>query len=175
MDSAANLQARNAIGRPAFGFMVKQLKSQSTEAVLPLFLILSAILAVVGCFSLLLFYFSQPTIYPNPGLAAYAPPPGTRLLPLLRMSNAPELVNLPDEPPSPLWRKRKIQRCPRALLADALAWSAMTMAVGRRTMVSSGILDMAIGAAIVLGAALAKSAVVPSPRSSVSGERRLIP
>jgi hypothetical protein len=50
--------------------MVKQLKSQSDESVLPVFLILSAILAVVGSFWLLLFYFSQPTIFPNPGLAA---------------------------------------------------------------------------------------------------------
>jgi hypothetical protein len=82
--------------------MIKQLKSQSDESVLPLALILSTILAVVGCFWLLLFYFSQPTIYPNPGLAAYVPPPGTRLLPLLRKSDAPKLANLPDEPPSPL-------------------------------------------------------------------------
>jgi hypothetical protein len=82
--------------------MVKRLKSQSDESVLPVILMLSAILAVVGCFWLLLFYFSQPTIYPNPGLAAYVPPPGTRLLPLLRKSDAPELANLPDEPPSPL-------------------------------------------------------------------------
>jgi hypothetical protein len=82
--------------------MVKQLKSQSDESVLPVFLILNAILAVVGSLWLLLFYFSQPTIYPNPGLAAYVPPPGTRLLPLLRKSDAPELANLQDEPPSPL-------------------------------------------------------------------------
>jgi hypothetical protein len=84
------------------GFMVKPLKSQINESVLPVFLILSAILAAVGCFSLLLFCFSKPTIYPNPGLAAYAPPPGTRLLPLPRKSDAPELANLPDEAPSPL-------------------------------------------------------------------------
>jgi len=82
--------------------MVKPLKSQINESVLPVFLILSAILAVVGCFSLLLFYFSEPTTYPNPGLAAYVPPPGTRLVPLPRKSDAPELGNLPDEPSSPL-------------------------------------------------------------------------
>ncbi len=84
---------------PRSGLMVKHLKSQSDEWALPVFLILSAILAVVGSFWLLLFHFSQPAIYPNPGLAAYVPPPGTRLLPLLRKSDAPELANLPDEPP----------------------------------------------------------------------------
>jgi hypothetical protein len=81
--------------------MVKRLKSRSNESVLPLFWIVSAILAVVGCYSLLLFHFSQPTIYPNPGLAAYLPPPATRLLPLLRRSDAPELASIPDEPLSP--------------------------------------------------------------------------
>jgi hypothetical protein len=138
--------------------MVKQLKSQSDESVLPVFLILSAILTVVGSLWLLLFYFSQPTIYPNPGLAAYVPPPGTRLLPLLRKSDAPELANLQDEPPSPMppWRKLKIKKCSRALLAGALAWPSVRMSTGYRIMVSNRILDMAIGAAIVLGAALAK-------------------
>jgi hypothetical protein len=82
--------------------MVKQLRSQSGELVLPMFLILSAILAEVGCFWLLLFCFSQPTIYPNLGLAAYVPPPATQLVPILRKSDAPEVANLPDEPPSPL-------------------------------------------------------------------------
>jgi hypothetical protein len=84
------------------GFMGKRLKSQTDESVLPVLLILSAILAVVGSFSLLLFHFSQPTTYPNPGLAAYRPPPATRLIPVPRNSDAPELANLPDQPPSPL-------------------------------------------------------------------------
>jgi hypothetical protein len=84
------------------GFMGKPLKSQIDESVLPVLLILSAILAVVGSVSLLLFHFSQPTTYPNPGLAAYRPPPAPRLIPLPRKSDAPELANLPDEPPSPL-------------------------------------------------------------------------
>ena len=81
--------------------MVERLKFQSGESALPLFWIVTAISAVVGCFSLLLFYFSQPTIYPNPGLARYMPPPGTRLLPLPRKSDAPELADIPAEPPSP--------------------------------------------------------------------------
>jgi hypothetical protein len=70
------------------------------ELALPLLWIVSAILGVFGCFWLLLFYFSQPTTYPNPGLAAFNPPAGTRLLPLPRKSDAPELADLPDEPPS---------------------------------------------------------------------------
>jgi hypothetical protein len=80
--------------------MVKRLKSPGDELVLPLFWILSAILAVFGCFWILLFYFSQPTKYPNPGLAAFVPPAGTRLLPLPRKSDAPELADLPEESPS---------------------------------------------------------------------------
>jgi hypothetical protein len=61
---------------------------------------LSAILVVFGALSLFLFYFSHPATYPNPGLAAFSPPPGTRLLPLPRKSDAPEIADLPDEPPS---------------------------------------------------------------------------
>ena len=80
--------------------MVKRLKSPGDELVLPLFWIVSAILAVFGCFWILLFYFSQPTKYPNPGLAAFVPPAGTRLLPLPRKSDAPELADLPEESPS---------------------------------------------------------------------------
>jgi hypothetical protein len=59
-------------------------------------------------------------------------------------------------PPLPPWRKLKIKRGSRALLAGALAWPSMRMTIGHRIMVSNGILDMTIGAAIVLGAALAK-------------------
>jgi hypothetical protein len=82
--------------------MVKRVKAQGDELARPLFWIASAILAVIGSFSLLLFYFSQPTIYPNPGLAAFNPPPATRLLPLPRESDAPELADLPNEPsPAP--------------------------------------------------------------------------
>ena len=82
--------------------MVKRSKSRSDEWAPPLFSIIGAITAIVGCFWLLLFDLSRPTIYPNLGLAAYTPPPGTRLLPLPRKSGAQELADLPDEPPSPL-------------------------------------------------------------------------
>src|SRR5437016_13391701 len=37
----------------------------------------------------------QPRILPNPGLAAYEPPPATRLIPLPHKTDAPELAELP--------------------------------------------------------------------------------
>jgi hypothetical protein len=68
----------------------------------PLFCFLGAILAAAGCFFFLLHSLYQPTINRNPGVAAYVPPPGTRLVPLPRKSDAPELADLPADPPSPL-------------------------------------------------------------------------
>jgi hypothetical protein len=61
-----------------------------------------AVTGVVACFWFSLFYLSRPTSVPNPGLTAYTPPPGTRLLPLPHMSEAPELADVPNEPTSPL-------------------------------------------------------------------------
>jgi hypothetical protein len=64
---------------------------------------LGAATVVAGCFGLLFMVLMQPDKYPNPGLAAYTPPPGTRLLPLPRKSDAPELAELPPtQVPSPL-------------------------------------------------------------------------
>jgi hypothetical protein len=54
--------------------------------------------AVASCLVVLLLFLMQPEKYPNPGLAAYTPPPGTRLLPLPRKSDAPELAELPPSP-----------------------------------------------------------------------------
>jgi hypothetical protein len=82
--------------------MAETWKSQSDEWVVPLFWFLSAILAGAACLFLLLYSLSKPTEYANPGIAAYTPPPGTRLLPLPRKSDAPELAELPAEPSSPL-------------------------------------------------------------------------
>ena len=60
------------------------------------------IVAGAACVFLALYELSQPTINPNPGLAAYTPPPATRLVPLPRQSDAPELAELPvDLPPAP--------------------------------------------------------------------------
>jgi hypothetical protein len=72
------------------------------ESALPLFWTTTAIAAIVGSFWLFVIYLSQPTFYPNPGLAAYTPPAGTRLIPLLRESDAPELADVPEEPTPPL-------------------------------------------------------------------------
>jgi hypothetical protein len=65
-----------------------------------------AMVAAGGLFFLLLFTLARPTVYENPGLSAYAPPPATRLVPLPRESDAPELVDVagtpsPSTSPSP--------------------------------------------------------------------------
>jgi hypothetical protein len=44
------------------------------------------------------YWLMQPRVFPNPGLAAYKPPPGTRLIPLPRKMDAPALVELPAVP-----------------------------------------------------------------------------
>jgi len=69
----------------------------------PVICLLGAI-SVVGFFGFALFYLSQPAIYPNPGLPAYTPPPATRLVPLPRISDAPEIAPATrrDEPASAL-------------------------------------------------------------------------
>jgi hypothetical protein len=40
-------------------------------------------------------WLMQPRVLPNVGLAAYQPPPGTRIIPLPRKMDAPELAELP--------------------------------------------------------------------------------
>jgi hypothetical protein len=45
---------------------------------------------------LVLFWLMQPKVLENPGMAAYHPPPGTRLVPVPRKSDAPELASLPE-------------------------------------------------------------------------------
>jgi hypothetical protein len=82
--------------------MAETWKSPSDEWAVPLFWFLSMILAGAACLFLLLHSLSKPTEYANPGIAAYTPFPSTRLLPLPRKSDAPELAELPAEPPSPL-------------------------------------------------------------------------
>jgi hypothetical protein len=99
----ADLQAiGNIKGSSALGPMMKTYGSDLDERALPLLWTVLAITGVVACFWFSLFYLSRPTSFPNPGLAAYTPPPGTRLLPLPRVSDAPELADVPIEPTSPL-------------------------------------------------------------------------
>jgi hypothetical protein len=45
---------------------------------------------------LLLYWLMQPKALENPGMASYRPPPATRLEPVPRESDAPELANLPE-------------------------------------------------------------------------------
>ncbi len=63
----------------------------------PLLGVSSAILAGAAGIFALIFFLCQPTVSPNPGVAAFAPPPATRLVPLPRISDAPELAELPAE------------------------------------------------------------------------------
>jgi hypothetical protein len=78
----------------------KSYGSLSEEWGVPMLAVFGTILAGAACFFLLTYYLFQPTLSPNPGLAAYTPPPGTRLVPLPRKSDAPELAELPAEPSS---------------------------------------------------------------------------
>ena len=45
---------------------------------------------------LMLYWLMQPKVLENPGMAAYHPPPSTRLVPVPRESEAPELASLPE-------------------------------------------------------------------------------
>jgi hypothetical protein len=58
--------------------------------------VLSLMCGVTVSLFLLLYWLMQPKVLENPGMAAYHPPPGTRLVPLPRKSDAPELANLPE-------------------------------------------------------------------------------
>jgi hypothetical protein len=81
--------------------MAKTLDLQSDEWAAPLLSVLCAILAAAAGFFLLLYFHCQPTVTFNPGLAAYTPPPATRLVPLPRQSTAPELAELTPAAASP--------------------------------------------------------------------------
>jgi hypothetical protein len=94
-------------------------KPQSDELAAPLFWMLSANLAAAAGFFLLLYFLHQPTISPNAGVAAYMPPPGTRLIPLPRRSDAPELVDLSADPASALSALAQAQTSDQHAKADA--------------------------------------------------------
>lgn len=64
------------------------------ERLLPCFWTVGTIAALTFAFWFLIIYLSHPTVYPNPGLAAYNPPPGTRLLPAATPDGCPELAEL---------------------------------------------------------------------------------
>jgi hypothetical protein len=103
------------------GSMTRQPRLSAQESVLPLVGTVSAIAAIIGCFWFFVLYLSQPTTFPNPGLAAYTSPVGTRLIPLPRESDAPELAEVQEELPSP-----------RSAMAQA-SFSSVTQAQPRQT------------------------------------------
>ena len=76
---------------PALGRMARSDLDGSLSALGALTLMSS--LAVALFF--LLFSLMHPKVLENPGLASYRPPPATRLEPLPRKSDAPELADLP--------------------------------------------------------------------------------
>jgi hypothetical protein len=84
--------------------------SPSGEWEATVFWFLGVFLAGAAGLFFVLYSLGRPTIYPNPGVAAYAAPPATRLVPLPRQSTAPELADLlVVDPPSPLTAMAKAQ------------------------------------------------------------------
>jgi hypothetical protein len=79
--------------------MKNSLKIHSDDA-LPLLWTVGVMLGVV-LFVLSFGFLFEPTVYENPGLAAYSAPPETRLVPLLRESDAPALVDLSETAEAP--------------------------------------------------------------------------
>ena len=56
---------------------------------------LSAAAGLAAAFFFLLYWLMQPSVVPNPGMAAHFAPPATRLEPLPRKMDAPELAEEP--------------------------------------------------------------------------------
>jgi len=82
--------------------MVRRSRFQPDQWALPFLWASGAIAALGACFWFFVVYLSHPTAYPNPGLAAYTPPPATRLLPLPRKMDAPAVADAGEDTPSPL-------------------------------------------------------------------------
>jgi hypothetical protein len=75
-------------------------KSQSPEWGASMLSVFGVLFAGVSVLFVFLYDLLQPTTIPNPGLAAFTPPAGTRLIPLPRQSNVPEPEQgLPPAPP----------------------------------------------------------------------------
>jgi hypothetical protein len=63
---------------------------------------IALVLAIAGAAAWMISsFFFQPNVIANPALAAYTPPPATRLIPVARKMDAPELA-LAEAEPSPL-------------------------------------------------------------------------
>ena len=99
----------------------RALKSPDNECAAPVFGVFGVMLAGAACLFLVLYELSRPSINPNPGIAAYMPPPATRLVPLSRESDAPALADLPPDPPSALSALAQAQVADQAVKHDAHA------------------------------------------------------
>jgi hypothetical protein len=75
--------------------MVSSHDLELSDAKAPLVWFLSVSFVVLTALFLLLYWLMQPSAAANPGMAAFRPPPGTRLEPLPRKMDAPELAELP--------------------------------------------------------------------------------
>lgn len=95
------------------------LKSPGDEWATPVFGVLGVMVAGTACLFLLLYELCQPTINPNPGITAYSPPPATRLVPLARASDAPELTDLAPDPASALSALAQAQASDQPVKRDA--------------------------------------------------------
>jgi hypothetical protein len=98
--------------------MAQPRTSQRDQSAVAQFWVSGLILAGVGCLWFLHYSLTRPRVYANPGIAAYAAPPGTRLIPLARTSDAPELADLPNEAPSPLTAFAQAQSNEKQAKAD---------------------------------------------------------
>jgi hypothetical protein len=97
----------------------RALSSPGDEWAAPVFGVLGVIVAGTVCLFLVLYELCQPTISPNPGIAAYTPPPATRLVPLARQSDAPVLTDLAPDPASPLTALAQAQASDQPVKRDA--------------------------------------------------------
>jgi hypothetical protein len=81
--------------------MAESLHSRTGDWELPLLTFVLAILGILAATGMLMYWLDKPAVRPNPGMAAYQPPPGVRLIPLPRKMDAHELATVALEP-SPL-------------------------------------------------------------------------
>lgn len=62
----------------------------------------TTLIVVLAPFGIAVFLASQPTYFPNPGMAAYTPPPATRLIPLMNRKMDAPLQIAAGEPGEPV-------------------------------------------------------------------------
>jgi hypothetical protein len=77
-------------------------RNSDAEPSLPLMIATTVVVGLVVSVFALLYWVMQPRALENPGMAAYHPPAGTRLEPLPRKFDAPELAELPPAAVAPV-------------------------------------------------------------------------